>query len=103
MIAALLALCCAAPAVAAPPAYETPQDAVAAIKRILKKSETRCATDWARIDAIGFEGAWQIDVRIRGSKAGKGRAQWKIGEGWPVATNPLAKALAKGCPAKPAA
>ena len=99
MLIALLVAAFAAPAAAEPPAYETPQDAVAAIKKILKRTMKPCATDWARIDAVGFESAWTVDVRIRGSEAGKGLARWRIGEGWPMAANPLARALAKGCPA----
>ena len=96
---ALLVAAFAAPASAAPPpAYETPQDAVAAIKKVLKRTVKPCATDWARIDAVGFPGAWTVDVRIRDSEAGRGVARWKIGDGWPLAVNPLARALAKGCP-----
>jgi hypothetical protein len=93
----------AAVAAAPPPAYETPQEAIAAIKRVLRKSQVACATDWARIDATGYQGAWTIDVRIRASDAGKGVARWRIGKGWPTAANPLAKALAKSCPAPPKA
>ena len=100
-VIALLSLALAVPAAAAPaPDYETPQDAIAAVKRILKRSVKGCATDWARIDAVGFRGAWTIDVRVRDSEAGKGLARWRIGDGWPTAANALARALAKGCPAE---
>lgn len=99
LLVGLIALV-AGPAVAAtPPDPQTPEDAIAVVKRILKKSVKACATDWATIDVVGFRGDWKIDVRIRDSAAGRGQAKWKIGKGWPVATNALAKALAKGCPA----
>lgn len=96
----LVAVFAAIPGTAAtPPPTETPQDAVAAVKRVLKRSLTGCRTDWARIDAVGYEGSWTVEVRIRDSKAGKGTAVWFIGDGWPRAKNALAKAIAHGCPA----
>lgn len=83
---------------ATPPPTETPQDAVTAIKKILKRTMADCATDWAKIHAVGYEGSWTIKVTIRESKAGEGTAHWFIGNGWPRAKNALAKALAHGCP-----
>lgn len=101
LITTLLVAGLAAPTgmAATPPPAETPQDAVAAVKRILKRSTADCRTDWARIHAVGFEGSWTVEVRIRDSEAGKGTAHWFIGEGWPRAKNALAKAIAHGCPA----
>lgn len=95
----LLSLGLAAPAgLAAPQPVDSPQAAVDAIKRVLNRTMKPCHTDWARIDAVGSAGSWKVDVRIRGSRAGKGVARFRIGKGWPVATNVLARTLAKGCP-----
>jgi hypothetical protein len=77
----------------------TPQEAVDVIKKVLKRTEKACGTDWARIDAVGYEGAWKVEVRIRDSEAGRGLARWAIGAAAPRPRNALAKALARGCPA----
>ena len=99
----LLALIAAGSAAAAPaatpPPTETPQDAVAMVKRILKRTQAACHSDWSRISAVGFEGDWEVEVKMRASEAGEGTARWTIGDGWPVARNKLARALAHGCPA----
>lgn len=100
LLIALLAGSAAMPAGASPPtAAETPQDAVDVIKRVLKRTERACRTDWARIDAVGYEAHWDVDVRIRSSKAGRGLARWTIGSGPAKPRNALARTLARGCPA----
>lgn len=98
LILALTSVAFAAPAAAgtAPPT-ETPQDAVDAIRTILKRTMKPCGTDWAAIHAVGYEGSWTINVKIRDSAAGSGKAHWFIGNGWPRAKNALAKAIARGC------
>ena len=88
----------AAPALAAAPApATTPQEAVDVIKKVLNRTEKACRTDWARIDAVGYEGNWKIEVRIRASKAGEGPARWAMGDAAPKPRNALAKALARAC------
>lgn len=95
---ALSSAAAAAPALAAaPPTTETAEQAVAAVKRVLQHTAKPCRDDWARIRAVGYEGHWQVTVRIRSSRAGHGAARWTIGDGWPVARNALAKAVAHGC------
>jgi hypothetical protein len=84
-------------AAAKPQPVRTPEDAIAAVKRVLKKNTKKCKLDWARVDAEGYAGKWDVDVTIRASRAGNGIAHWKIGYGYPIATNKLAKSLAKGC------
>ena len=101
VVAALVALT-ASPALAArpgpPPAIEEPQDAVAIVKRILTRHMKACKLDWARIDATGFEGDWNVVVKVRRSRAGDGTARWHIGDGWPIALNKLARAIVYDCP-----
>ena len=88
----------AAPAVAAAsPPTRTPEDAIAAVKKILNKNTKKCKLDWARVDAEGYAGKWDVDVTVRSSRSGDGRASWKIGYGYPVAQNKLAKKIANGC------
>lgn len=97
---ALIATGTAGPALAvAPGPASSPQEAVDVIKRVLKRTEKACRTDWARIDAVGYENAWTVEVRIRASDAGKGVARWDIGDGPAKARNALAKTLTRGCPA----
>lgn len=101
ILAGALALAAAAPAAAAtPPPTRTPQQAVDAVRRVVQRTMRACATDWAKISAVGYEGDWRVDVRIRDSQAGDGTARWQIGDGWPVARNALARALARGCPTR---
>jgi hypothetical protein len=98
LLIALAALSTAGPALAAtPPPSTTPQQAVDAVKVVVKRTMKACRTDWARIDAVGYAGHWKVTVKVRGSDAGKGSARWFIGKGWPVAKNALAKQLAGGC------
>jgi hypothetical protein len=88
-----------APAFAASaPPIDEPQDAVAIVKRIVTRHMKPCKLDWARIDAEGFKGNWNIDVKVRSSRAGKGIARWHIGKNWPIARNKLAKAISHDCP-----
>ena len=84
------------------PPIKTPQDAVAIVKRILTRHMKACKLDWARIDATGFEGDWNVNVKVRTSRAGAGTARWHIGDSWPIARGKLAKAIVHDCP-KPAA
>ena len=87
-----------APAIAAePPPVRTPQDAIAAVKKVLNKNDRACNLDWSRADASGYAGNWKIDVTVRASRAGAGVAKWGIGDGYPVARNKLAKAIAHRC------
>lgn len=86
-------------AATAPPT-RTPQDAVAIVKRIVNRHMQPCDLDWARIDAEGFEGNWNVDVKVRSSRAGKGIARWHIGRSWPIARNKLAKAISYDCAVK---
>ncbi|MCW2989433.1 MAG: hypothetical protein JWM73_27 [Solirubrobacterales bacterium] len=98
LLIATTALCIAAPATAAtPPPADTPQQAVDAVKTVLKRTMKACHTDWARIDAVGYAGSWKVTVKVRASDAGEGTARWFIGKGWPAAKNALAKSLAAGC------
>ncbi|MCW2968183.1 MAG: hypothetical protein JWM71_1955 [Solirubrobacteraceae bacterium] len=86
----------AAAAASAPP-VKTPDDAVAAIRRILVRNTKPCKLDWAKIHALGKPGDWAVTVTVRSSKAGKGTAHWKIADGYPSAADTLARALAHGC------
>jgi hypothetical protein len=99
LLVGLLALAAGPAAAATPPDPQTPEEAITVVKRILKKSVKACGTDWATIDVVGYRRDWKITVKVRESAAGRGAAKWKIGRGWPVATNALAKAVARGCPA----
>jgi hypothetical protein len=95
--ATVLAVCAvSAPAATAPPT-RTPQDAVAIVKRIVVRHSKPCHLDWARIDAEGYKGNWNIDVKIRRSRSGKGIARWHIGKSWPFASNRLATAITHDC------
>jgi hypothetical protein len=97
---AVAVLATAVPALAAEaPPIKEPQDAVAIVKRILTRHMKACKLDWARIGATGFEGDWTINVKVRSSRAGKGTARWHIGDSWPIARGPLAKAIVHDCPA----
>lgn len=100
-ILALIALtgaCTAASAVASDaPTIRDPQDAVAAVKRIVVRHQKACRTDWAKIRALGYKGHWNVTVTVRSSRAGKGTAHWKIGNGWPYAADAFAQRLAHGC------
>jgi hypothetical protein len=98
LIAVLIAVSAAPSLAATAPPTREPQDAVAIVKRILNRHMKACRLDWARVDAEGFEGHWNIDVTIRGSRAGKGTARWHIGTSWPIARNKLAKAIVHDCP-----
>ena len=84
-------------AAAAPPPTRTPEDAIVAVKKVLNKNTKKCKLDWARVDAQGYAGKWDIEVTVRSSKSGGGSARWKIGYGYPVAQNKLAKKIANGC------
>src|SRR4051812_26018536 len=92
-----LAAVMATSAVADPPPARTPEDAIAAVKRAIKKRTKQCRLDWSRVDASGYAGNWTVDVTVRSSRAGKGVGRWTIGYGYPVARNKLAKAIAGGC------
>jgi hypothetical protein len=97
-IGVLIAVAAAPSLAATAPPTRDPQDAVAIVKRILNRHMKACRLDWARVDAEGFEGNWNIDVKIRASRAGKGIARWHIGTSWPIARNKLAKAIVHDCP-----
>lgn len=98
LLGAAASLVVAAPAPAAdPPPAHSPQQAVDAVRRVLKRTMPACRTDWTRIEAVGFDSDWRVAVRIRASKAGAGTARWSIGTGWPIARNALARAIAHGC------
>jgi hypothetical protein len=79
-----------------PPVREAEQ-AVETIKRLLARTDKPCRTDWRRIDATGYKGHWTVVVRVRHSRSGDGIARWFIGRGAPVARNPLARDLGRGC------
>src|SRR5689334_2510607 len=84
-------------AAAQPPPVRTPEDAIAAVKRVLRKHDKDCKLDWSRIDAQGYAGRWRVDVTVRSSRAGAGVAKWRIGDGFPIASNKLARAVSHGC------
>ena len=95
-----LALLLAVPALLAPGAAlaaETPEEAIAAVKRVLKRAAPTCDTDWAKIRIVGYPEDWQVTVVVRDSAAGDGPARWRVGEGPPRALNELARAIARGC------
>ncbi|MFL5845777.1 MAG: hypothetical protein ACJ762_13905 [Solirubrobacteraceae bacterium] len=98
LIITLTAGALAAPATAAKaPPTRTPQDAVDAVRTVVKRTMKACKTDWATIHAVGYAGSWTITVKVRDSKAGAGTGHWFIGNGWPRAENALAKAIAHRC------
>jgi hypothetical protein len=98
LLIALTSAAVSAPSLAATaPPTRTPEQAVAAVQRILQRTMKPCRDDWARIDAHGYTAHWTVRVRVRSSRAGSGNARWAIGKGWPVARNALASALAHGC------
>jgi hypothetical protein len=75
-----------------------PEQAVAAVKRIVVADQRACRTDWAKIRALGYEGHWKVTVTVRSSRAGRGDALWTIGGGHPEAADAFARRLAHGCP-----
>ena len=95
-----LALMLAVPALLAPGAAhaaDTPEEAIAAVKRVLKRTAPGCDTEWAKIRVVGYPDDWQVTVVVRESEAGDGPARWRVGEGPPRALNELARTIARGC------
>src|SRR3954468_11513938 len=80
-----------------PPPVRTPQQAIGAVKRVLKQNTRKCLLDWARADAEGYAGNWKGKVPFPPPPSGAGLGQWLIGDGYPVARNALAKNIAHGC------
>jgi hypothetical protein len=97
LIAVLLAASPGVGTATSAPRTKTAQQAVTAIEHIVDHNTKRCALDWSRIHAAGTPGNFRVTVVVRSSRAGRGTALWTIGQGHPVAGNPLAKALAHGC------
>jgi hypothetical protein len=98
----VLLIASAGGAAALPAAAETraPQDAVAAVKRVLVRNEKPCRLDWAKIRSRGYADHWKVTVTVRSSLAGAGAAHWTIGGGAPVAADARARQLTHGCSAK---
>lgn len=90
----LPALLGAGPALAA----DTADEALVAVKKVLKRTVADCETRWTKIRVVGYPDDWQVTVVIRESAAGEGPAKWRVGEGPPRALNDLGRALARGCP-----
>lgn len=94
---AALVACAAAAAPGLAARVSRPEDAVAAVKRIVVRNARACKTDWTRIRALGYTGHWKVTATVRSSRAGSGLAVWWIGTGRPVATDRFARRLAHGC------